>query len=134
MSDPKLSRRAFLETTGAAGAAFAGLAASTASRVSGANETLSVGIVGPGGRGSGLLGTFFGESRAGKARLTAVCDLWTRNRERGAGLVKQAQGEPPRQFKRLDDMLDMKGLDAVIIATPDHAHAQHLTLCLEKGK
>jgi predicted dehydrogenase len=136
MNAPTLSRRAFLGTAGAAaaGATFVGLAASTAARAAGSNESLSVGIIGPGGRGSGLLGTFFHEAKAGKARLTAVCDLWTRNRERGAGLVKKAQGEPPRQLKRLEDMLDMKGLDAVIIATPDHAHAQHLTWCLQKGK
>src|SRR5262245_22711413 len=98
------SRRDFLATTGvaAAGVGLAGLTASAAVRKLGANERLSVGIVGPGGRGRGVLKTFFDERVEGKADLTAVCDLWTRNRERGSALVKEATGKEPRQFKRLE--------------------------------
>src|SRR5262249_39072718 len=65
---------------------------------------------------------------------TAVCDLWKRNRDRGAQLVKDTTGREVRQFAHLEEMLAAKDLDAVIIATPDHAHARQLTLCLEAGK
>src|SRR5207244_3968679 len=92
------------------------------------------GIVGPGGRGSSLLRTFFSVCKDQQAELTAVCDLWTRNRERSSALVKQLGGTPPRVFHRLEDLLEMKNLDAVIIATADHAHAQQLAQCLRAGK
>src|SRR5262249_46673054 len=126
MRDASVSRRDFLGTSAAAGAAVAALSSPGVLRAAGAAEALSVGIVGPGGRGSGLLRAFFDERREGKARLTAVCDLWTRNRERAAATVKKAAGQEPKKFKYLEDMLRMDGLDGVIIATPDHAHARHL--------
>src|SRR5438132_1733629 len=126
MSDHDLTRRGFLGTAGAVSAgAFSTMSAAAASQAAGANQRLSIGIVGPGGRGSGLLRTFFSVCKDAPAALTAVCDLWGRNRERSSALVKELGGTPPRVFNRLEDMLAMKGLDAVIIATPDHAHAQH---------
>ena len=134
MRDHELSRRGFLETTGATGLALAGLTAAAAEGAPDANQRLSVGIVGPGGRGSGLLRTFFQVCKEGQAELTAVCDLWSRNRERSSALVKQLGGSGPRVFNRLEDMLNWTGLDAVLIATADHAHAQQLTLCLRAGK
>src|SRR5205823_1623847 len=108
--------------------------AAAAARAGGANQRLSVGIVGPGGRGTGLLRTFFAVCREQRADLTAVCDLWSRNRERSSALVREAAGSAPRVFNRLQDMLDWRGLDAVLIATADHAHAQQLTACLAAGK
>src|SRR5258708_7872787 len=49
-------------------------------------------------------------------------------------LVKEKTGKEPKVFTYLDDMLDKGGLDAVIIATSDHAHAQQLTRCVQAGK
>ena len=136
MNDHDLSRRGFLGASGAvtAGAALSTMSAAAGERAVGANQRLSVGIVGPGGRGSSLLRTFFAVNKGQQADLTAVCDLWNRNRDRSSALVKQLGGQPPRVFSRLEDMLEMKGLDAVIIATADHAHAQQLAQCLRAGK
>jgi predicted dehydrogenase len=118
----------------AAGAALATLTAASAARAQGANGRLQVGIVGPGGRGRSILKTFFDVGKDSKAELVAVCDLWTRNRDRAATMAGEAAGRPPKVFKRLEDMLGMQALDAVIIATADHAHAQQLVLCLKAGK
>src|SRR5258708_28148704 len=49
-------------------------------------------------------------------------------------LVKEKTGKEPKVFTYLDDMLDKGGLDAVIIATADHAHAQQLARCVQAGK
>src|SRR5262249_40239440 len=111
MSDFSPSRRTFLQ------ASALGLAAVTASRAAGSNERLSVGMVGPGGRGRGLLRTFLRGCKADNAELTAVCDIWSRSRELGVNMVKEATGKEPRTFTRLEDMLEAKDLDAVIIAT-----------------
>ena len=103
MHDQGFSRRDFLGNSGAAvtGLALGSLTAVTSARAAGANERLAVGIVGPGGRGSRLLQTFFDAHKEGKAELTAVCDLWTRNREKSASTVKEASGQQPRQYRRL---------------------------------
>src|SRR5262249_40772925 len=98
------------------------------------NERLSVGLVGAGDRGRLLLKILFELGAEARAQVTAVCDLWKRNRDRGAQLVKDTTGREVRQFAHLEEMLAAKDLDAVIIATPDHAHARQLTLCLEAGK
>lgn len=136
MTRQMLSRREFLGATGtvAAGVGLSALSAAASARAAGSNERLAVGIVGPGGRGSSILRSFFDVQKQGKAELTAVCDLWNRNRERAAALVEKATGRQPQQFRRLEEMLGAGKLDAVIIATPDHAHAQQLVRCLQDGK
>jgi predicted dehydrogenase len=127
MNPQQISRRGFVALS--AGAAIV-VHAADGKRL----EKLSVGIVGPGDRGRGLLGNFFAVAAEQQAELTAVCDIWGRNRDKAAALVKDKTGREPRQFRSLDDMLAWSGLDAVIIATPDHAHARHLTACLNAGK
>lgn len=130
----KLSRRGFVGSSSVAAAGLASMSAAAQDRAAGANRRLSVGIIGPGGRGSGLLRNFFAVAKEQQAELTAVCDLWSRNRQRGAALVQKSGGREPRAFNRLEDMLGMQGLDAVIIGTPDHSHAQQIVQCLRAGK
>src|SRR5262249_47335884 len=120
MHDSALSRRDFL---GVSGTAATGLAltspAAIFARRAGGNDRLSIGVVGTGDRGLHLLKIFFGLGQDARAEVTAVCDLWQRNRERGAQQVKDATSREPRQFKYLEEMLAAKDLDAVILATPD---------------
>lgn len=132
----RLSRRGFMGSSSlaAAGVGLAGMSAAAQDRAAGANRRLSVGIVGPGGRGSGLLRNFFAVTKEQQAELSAVCDLWSRNRERSSALVQKLGGRQPRVFNRLEDMLNMEGLDAVIIATPDHSHARQIVQCLRSAK
>ncbi len=134
MQEHQVSRRNFLASSGIAASVAVGSQVGSNLAYAGPNERLSVGIVGAGQRGSSLLRTFFEISRNHNADLTAVCDLWTHHRERGGQQVQKATGRAPRLFRRLEDMLAMKGLDAVIIATPDHAHAIHLTEGVRAGK
>jgi predicted dehydrogenase len=128
MSDHSPTRRHFLSAGGA------GLLAVTAAGAAGSSERLSVGIVGPGGRGRGLLKTFLSVCKANNAELTAVCDIWNRSRDLAVEMVKKETSKSPRTFNRLEDMLAVRDLDAVLIATPDHAHARHLVACLEAKK
>jgi predicted dehydrogenase len=125
--NPTLSRRTFLGATAATGLAL------TSARAD-ANGRLTVGIVGPGGRGRSLLRTFFAAAKEQPADLVAVCDVWSRNRDLAAAQVRKASGKEPKVFQRLDDLLAMPGLDAVIIATPDHQHARQLAQCLKAKK
>ncbi len=134
MNDRALSRRHFLASAAGTGSVLSSLTASAYARAAGANERVAVGIVGPGGRGRNLLKTFFDVQKQARAELVALCDLWSVSRERATALAKQATGQAPRQVQRIEELLAAKDVDAMIVATPDHAHAQHLGQCLQAHK
>src|SRR5205807_6347014 len=99
------------------------------------NETIRVGIVGPGGRGTQLLKECIEFSGKYNSRVTAVCDIWNQRRDAAAKLVRESYGgAEPKVYKKLDELIGDKSIDAVIIATPDHAHAKMLKAAVEAGK
>lgn len=85
------------------------------SRVYGANEQVQLGVIGVGNRGLGVMGTFQG---SGRVQVKAVCDVYSKQ-------IDAAQSKAPgaKGFTDHRELLAMKGLDAVLIATPDHWHA-----------
>jgi predicted dehydrogenase len=131
----KFSRRTFLGQAAATGATIASAPVLLASdRAGGANARISIGLIGSGGRGTFLLTEIQKLSAAHNAEVTALCDVWRPNRERGAAMVKKWWGRQPRTFTRFGDLLALGDLDAVVIATPDFAHCPILVAALEAGK
>ena len=109
------TRRRFLHTSAALGAAgfFPGVTAA-ASRRPGANERLRVGVVGLINRARDN----WQAVHAAGAEIVALCDVdETRS---GFAREKFPKATFDVDFRRL---LDRKGLDAVIVSTPDHTHA-----------
>ena len=104
----------------------------------GANNRIRVGVIGVGVRGKYLIGNL-----PNTARVEAVCDCATSRIEdtlkpRGefASVLAEFQSEQARHCSTYQDyrrMLDVKKLDAVIIATPDHHHVQAAMLALRAG-
>ena len=132
MTTRKLSRRRFLAGTTAA-TAMAATALSTR-RSHGANERISVGVIGAGGRGSYLMDEIHKNAESHDVEITAVCDVWKVNREAAAGRVKEWFGNEPRAFSRFGDLIALEDVDAVTIATPDYAHTPIMIAALEAGK
>jgi predicted dehydrogenase len=72
--------------------------------------------------------------------LAGVCDVFDVRAERArvAALNPRRPGPPqarePRRFRHYHDMLDSRDIDAVIIATPDHWHAQMIADAVQAGK
>jgi predicted dehydrogenase len=72
----------------------------------------------------------------------AVCDIWNKRRDDGVDFVaKKAAdnnvtlgGEQLAKARNLDELLAMKDIDAVIIATADFQHAQHCIQAVRAGK
>jgi predicted dehydrogenase len=96
---------------------------------------LRVGIIGPGGRGTQLLKECIEFSGKYDSRVTAVCDIWNKRRDAAAKLVRESYGgAEPKLYRKLDELIGDKSVDAVIIATPDHAHAKMLRAAVEAGK
>ena len=90
-----MNRREFL---GASGAGL--LMGSTSPVPAGPNDTINVGIVGPGGRGANLIEECVEYGKKYNVRLTAVCDIWSLRRESGSALVAKASGTPPKVYRR----------------------------------
>jgi predicted dehydrogenase len=120
-----MNRRKFLRDA-VSGAAGLAVSASFPRQVHGANDRIRIGLVGCGSRGNFLLEQTLRHAQAHNVEIAALCDVWSVNLERTRASLSEKQAARPRLFRRYGDLLDMKDLDAVIIATPDFAHTQIL--------
>lgn len=131
-NNSSLSRRSFLTRGSAAVGAGLVLGAPAILRAAGgSSDTLNVALVGFGKQGKVL---FNAMSNIPGLRFQAVCDIWEYNRKAGMAKCRALQGELPNDYSDIDEMLDKeKGLDAVVVATPDFWHAPHTVKCLNAG-
>jgi len=127
-----LNRRDFLSKTAAGiGAGLVLGAPRTAHAASDAADKIHVALVGAGKQGRVL---FEAMSNIPGLHFQAICDIWDYNRQGGIAKVRAFQGHTPKGYSDIDEMLATeKGLDAVIISTPDFWHSPHTVKCLEAG-
>jgi len=123
MNQKGINRRDFLKQA-TAGAAI-GLTLKPA-RVLGANDRVRLGIIGAGGRGQELMKEFL---RVPNIEFVTVADVYKRRHDEAARLAPGIK--PVTDHRRL---LDMKEVDAVIVATPLHCHARHFVDAIAAGK
>src|SRR5438067_6383727 len=95
-------------------------------RVLGANDRIRVGMIGVRNRGQDLLRE---AQSVGDVQLVAVADVYSRRRDEASKMVPGI-----RTFDDHRRLLDMKDLDAVIVASPLHTHARHFLDTLAAGK
>ena len=92
---------------------------------------LRIALLGVGAQGSVLLNSML---KIPGLRFQAVCDIWTEYNLKRAGNLLKKYGHEAALYHDYREMLDKeKGLDAVVIATPDHWHADHTIACLQAG-
>ena len=124
-SSPTISRRQFLRNATVATAAFQ-VVRSDVLGLSGlsASGRLNIAGIGVSGQGAGDLNQFKDHN------IVALCDVdWAH----AAGTFKKFPDA--RRFKDFRKMLDeVKEIDAVIVATPDHTHAFASIAALQLGK
>lgn len=102
------------------------MTAASYSRVPGANDRVNLGVIGCGGRGKYVMGMFQNNAAV---HVAAVCDVYA---QRVDLALQKAQGA--KSFGDHRKLLEMSGLDAVYIATPDHWHAATAIDALNAGK
>ncbi len=114
---------------GAARNAFGQAPQAATGKVMGANDRISLGVLGVGGRGNYLARAFsqFGE-KTGACRVVAVCDVYEK-RKQAAAEAYGAEG-----YLDYREVLNREDVDAVVIATPDHWHAKMALEAMDKGK
>ena len=125
-----MDRRNFLRSTTLVAAASV---STRAFPILGANDRVQVGFLGIGIRGSQLLKPTV-ETMTGKVRVVAVCDGYTGYLKRAVETVRGACGNDPMAYGQFRRMLDDKDVEAVVIATPEHRHLEHVLMALDAGK
>ena len=130
----RITRRTFIAGSSAAGAAVLAAPHLVSAASKGANERLSIALIGVGGRGSDHLHDLVSLSKQNNVEITAVCNVWNVNLATAAARVKAASGKQPRTATRFGDILALPDVDGVVIATPDFAHGPILVAALEAGK
>ena len=110
------TRRTFLKSAAAAGSILV-----VPGHILGANgqtppsERINIAGIGVGGMGAGDIGAV-----AGGNNIVALCDV---DFDRAADTLKKfPNARQFRDFRRMFDAME-KGIDAVVVATPDHTHA-----------
>ena len=88
----------------------------------GANDRIGVGLIGAGRRGHQVMGV------PKEARITAAADVYLQRAEKVAANCKG------KAFKDYRGLLDLKEVDAVIVATPDHWRALNCIHACQAGK
>jgi predicted dehydrogenase len=116
-----INRRDFLRRTAATGAGL-WLGSHGLARAQSPNEKLDIGVIGVGGQGGGNLNAVSSEN------IVALCDIDEQTLSRAAERFPMAT-----KYTDLRRLLDHKGLDAVVISTPDHHHALATIRALDQG-
>lgn len=123
MSSTLFGRRDFLR--GAAQSAVT-LTAASYSRVMGANDKIGLGVIGCGDRGLHDMRQF--QTNA-SVDVVAVCDIY------GVHIDQALQSAPnAKSLNEYRKLLELKDVDIVLIATPDHWHARTTMDALNAGK
>src|SRR6266436_8879339 len=128
-----ITRRAFLDglAGGAAGLAV-GTTAKSYGQVLGSNERLNFAVIGLNGRGYAHLSAL--KANKGAARISHVCDVDGNILKKFAEATQREMGEAPKAEKDFRAILELKDVDAITIATPDHWHAPMAIAGLQAGK
>ena len=129
------SRRDFLRTTAGAALAAPYIITSTAlgqGDTPPAGERVTLGHIGVGGRGTGLLHSFLGLPQA---QCVAVCDCFTSRRESAAQAINNHYGSADcKMYAGFEELLADESIDAVVIATHDVWHVPLTTAAARAGK
>lgn len=71
--------------------------------------------------------------KSGSAEVIGVCDIDSAHLENSAEELTKMQGSKPRRFRAYQELLEMAGLEAVIIGTVPHWHALQFIAACRKG-
>src|SRR5882724_9636128 len=121
------SRRHFLKSTAVAGLAAQSLAAQTGGKKISPNDKIRVALIGAGGQGSGDAESSLAQP---SVELVAVSDVYD------GRLVRAKEKWGTQLFTTRDyrEIIARPDIDAIIVGTPDHWHAQICVDAMQAGK
>lgn len=126
-----MNRREFVVGAAAVGTlSTAGMTARSYASIAGANDRVSLGVIGLGRRGLIVSNGFVQDPRA---QIIALCDIYEAATANYQAKMKDHLAQPAT-FVRHQELLARKEIDAVYIATPDHLHVMIASDALSAGK
>jgi predicted dehydrogenase len=95
------------------------------------SDHIVVGVIGSGSRGTFVMTVF---QKDPSVRIGAICDVYEPNLENAVATASKVAGTHPKIYRNYKELLADKSIDAVLIATPEHWHAQMVLDALAAGK
>jgi len=95
------------------------------------NEKVVIGVVGTNSRGFFLAKMF---SQLPGVEVGFICDVDEHVLNKTIAEIEKITGKKPKGFKDVRKLLEVKELDAIAIAAPDHWHAPATLMALKAGK
>ena len=102
------------------------MTAASYQRIMGANDAIQLGLIGAGERGRFVMSQF---QETKRVNVAAVCDIYAANIDKARQTAVNA-----KNFSDHRKLIDVKELDAVLVATPDHWHSTVALDALRAGK
>ena len=138
MPNRHVTRRRLFKAAGAAAAAavigpyIVPASARGAERIPSPSDRITMGFIGVGGRGSGLLSNFLGIK---DAQVLALCDVKKPARDGArAGVNKHYRNESAAAYVDFRELVARSDIDAVVVASTDHWHVLHALAAVRAGK
>jgi predicted dehydrogenase len=94
------------------------------------DKKLKIGLIGAGWYGMVITKAALA---VGGVEVIGICDVDSDHLSNSADELLKLQGIKPQTFKNYQELLDMKGLEAIFIGTPPHWHALQFIAACEKG-
>lgn len=135
MKASEKSRRDFIKKSAIGGAGIAiggmGMTAKSYGRIIGANERMNCAVVGVNSRGTAHIAAIAKDERA---VVSHICDVDTLVTERAIAYAKDRNAGTPMGVKDFRKLVEMKDVDIITIATPEHWHAPMAIMGVQNGK
>jgi len=94
------------------------------------DRKLRIGLIGAGWYGMVITSAAL---KSGGVEVIGICDIDSDHLRNSADEVEKLQGSWPKTFKYYNDLLEMKGLEALFIGTMPHWHALPFIAACNKG-
>lgn len=94
-------------------------------------DNVVVAVIGTNSRGFGLVKML---AKLPNVTIGYICDVDQNVVDKTVAEVEKDTGKKPKSFTDIRKLLEVKDLDAVFIATPDHWHAPAAMMALKAGK
>ena len=128
-----ITRRGFLDSVAVSAIGLAVRpTAKSYGQIIGANSRLNFAVIGLNSRAYAHLSAL--KANRANARISHVCDVESNILTKFAGDATAAMGETPGTDKDFRNVLALKEVDAITIATPDHWHTPMAVAALQAGK
>jgi len=122
-----MERRSFIQRTAVGSVA---LAAGLPYKSTAQTRRLKIGLIGCGWYGMVDINAAL---KVGGVEVIALCDVDSEHLKSSADEIEKLQGSRPKEFKHYQELLDVKGLEALFIGTPPHWHALQFIAACKKG-